>query len=689
MEPPSLPPFAATIYPNGTISNASAPIQVVGNRYAFTGDWNGALLDERSGSTIDGKNRTLGANGWQVVLGFRDDSNVSVSNITLVGNHTLLDFTNDSAAVVRGIREPNPAMVQVGACDSESANVTYVQDQIAASNASGGGQFVGAGLEDGGTGHLTLTNSTWSGGVGVQLIASRFVNLTGNTFAGAGVWLILSGVLNFTERGDLLNNSAAGIAGVDVTGSGGLLWSGNQFSGANDLAMLFFESGEVELNANAFSNEGSGAVYLDSCTAITLLQDNFISLLNSTIAIDVVLSSGIGVYQSRAYGGGTDLWATRTSPLRVENNSFSGAAQVGINLSEESHPIVTGNTVNGPGSMAGGGGLVITNSSQLVLVNNQLGDWTAPGAAAVYGYGLLASRLTANNLDGSYFGLHLVACFNDFIGSNEISNGQFIGNGSGLELFADGGLNVTGNVVQFDAYGMRAQYGGDSVFLQNEFSFESRIGVIWDSFYNVTFAHNTVQYDTTGFELRGGADFRMLNNDGSDPSGTCGECNVIYLFNDVQGVLNGNNLSGTNVGIGGSFVGNLTLDGNIGLGNGFLLLLGQAYNLSISRNIGSDVVEGIEVDNSVNVSLDGNQFTGPIIGGVRLFEDEFGHVNDTTIISGLPGAFGLELSASSQLSVTNNTLSNLSLGLEVDNSSSLSFASNTLGSDNASFDLLA
>ncbi|HTT26066.1 MAG TPA: hypothetical protein VMH90_03775, partial [Thermoplasmata archaeon] len=62
---PSIPPPVALtiIFPNGTISNATAPItrDTSTNTYTLTASFIGGILDERNGSTLVGAGKTLTA----------------------------------------------------------------------------------------------------------------------------------------------------------------------------------------------------------------------------------------------------------------------------------------------------------------------------------------------------------------------------------------------------------------------------------------------------------------------------------------------------------------------------------------------------------------------------------------------------------------------------------------------------
>lgn len=55
-----LPPTGAMVFlPNGTVSNASAPITAVGSVYRLTGDLAGPLWVERDGITVEGSGHHL------------------------------------------------------------------------------------------------------------------------------------------------------------------------------------------------------------------------------------------------------------------------------------------------------------------------------------------------------------------------------------------------------------------------------------------------------------------------------------------------------------------------------------------------------------------------------------------------------------------------------------------------------
>ncbi|HEV2449977.1 MAG TPA: right-handed parallel beta-helix repeat-containing protein [Thermoplasmata archaeon] len=682
------PKYIVTIDPNGSLSGASAPITRTGSHYRLTQNWTGTVIDERDGTTFDGSGHTLNlsindtygvlAVGFSAVM----LSNVSLANLTVVTpfassySQVLVDLSYTSGFTVSNDTIGN-GTGYVGFCAEGSSHGRVSASRLYSyiSWMSGGGQF------------LLLANSTLHSAFDdAYLIGVSNSTFEGNSFNGYAQWIFLLGCTNFSEIDDSLNDSYTLSGAIQAESSSDLLWRSDRFENAA-LDLFVLSSSEVAVLASSFVGFTGSAFYGDSSTAIDLAGNTLEPNSSGAIAIQFVLSQSIVVFGNGASGGSTDLWAVRTDSLTIQNNTFTDATLDGLNLSMIQHPVVTGNSITGDGSLSGLAGIYFTNSTQLVLLNNQIADWTAPGAAGLDAWGLEESRLAHNNLDGNWYGLYLVGCYFDAITNNQVADGGFSGNGSAFWLFSVGGLNISANNAEFAHDGLWATYGGDSVFFGNDFSFEQAIGVRWQFLFNVTFAGNSVQYDPTGVELLNGALLRFVNNDGSDPTQTCGECNPLYLYDDSEVVVADNNLSNTNVGIGGSLVGNASFVNNRADGSGFLLLVGQGFNLTVRDNSGSDNVEGIEIDQATNVTLAANRFSGPIVGGVRLYEDTLGRIDGTTVVDGRPGAFGLEVSYSTGITLSNDTLGNLSLGLEVDNSTQVSVVAGAFATDNLSFEL--
>ncbi|MCI4363370.1 MAG: right-handed parallel beta-helix repeat-containing protein [Thermoplasmata archaeon] len=684
---PSLLNYTVTIRADGSVSNLSAPLLKVGNTYELTGSLSGSLLDEWNGSTLDGKGYSLDGQGSAVALALANVNGSRVTNLTVGGSSALLVVWKSSNVTISTVRELAGPATHVGLCGELSTGLVLTSD-ILAENPSSGGASDAAATFGGDTG-VTITTCSFLGTY--DFLASGLVgtNLSGNNFSGPGSAIWLGSVESFSETNDRFSNSTQGLAVVTVMNSRDLSWVGNQFAQPPNLGFLIEFSDNVRIDSNHFTGFAGSAIFIVGGGNQTLSRNQFLLGGNTSIAINLDSVGSVAVDSNTAVNGGTDLWAAYTSPLAIRNNSFQYAGFNAINLSEENHAYVTGNNLQGSASPAPAAGLAVTNCSELELLNNSLGGWSGNGAASLRAFNLQSSRLTGNQLPGSFYGMVLYASYNLFIFQNQIGNGEFVGNGSGLLLFADGNLNVSGNGFLYDHFGIHAQYGGDSVFDENNFSFANGIGVVWNSFFNVSFEHNAFLYDVFGLDLKGGADFVLSSNDGSDPSQTCGQCNVIYLQNDAHGVIDSNNLSYTNVGLGGSFVGNLSIDGNTGYGTGFLALLGESYNLSFARNVGSSGLEGIEVDGGTNIKLEGNQYSSAVVGGFRLAGITRGFVDGNLASGGSAGAYGLEVSGSTAVTLSNNTLSNVSVGLEVDNSTGISVLGNTLGGDNASFALLS
>jgi parallel beta helix pectate lyase-like protein/copper-binding protein NosD len=683
---PSPPPFNVTIGANGTVSNLSAPITRSGNTYTITGNLSGSLIDNRVGSVIEGGGHVENGTGLVVVVEI-DANDSRLTNLTLLGGQYQVYAANAENVTVANVQEPSGGALVLGFCAETTEGLDLTGDSFAQRPASGGFSAAAASI-DGSVG-VTVTNCSFLGHYDLLAGDTRNVSLSGNNFAGPGTALWLSGITNLTERSDLFFNSTQGIGVVSVNSSSQLTWENNNFLAPPNLGIFIETSSSVTIYSNIFEEFPGGAIFLESASNLTVSQNQFSLGGNASIAINLDFASQATVADNFASGGATDLWAGYSTPIFVRNNSFQFAGFQAINLTQEIHPYLSGNTLQGSNSPAPAAGLAAANCSELELLNNSIGGWTGTGAASVRAFDLQSSRLTGNTLPESYYGMVLAASYNLLIAFNQIENGEFAGNGSGLLLLEDGNLNVSGNQMEENHIGITGHYGGDSVFDENNLSFAYAIGVEWNSFFNVSFEHNSFLYDLFGLDLKDGADFVLSFNDGSDPSGTCGECNAVYLENDGHGVIDSNNFSFTNVGIGGSYDGNLTIADNTGFGAGFVVLLGEVYNITLLRNIGSSGLEDIEVDDGTNVTLEGNRYADGVVGGFRLADVTGARVDGNLASGGYSGAFGLELSASTGVTLSNNTLSNASIGLEIDNSSHITAVANTLGGDNESFALLS
>lgn len=681
-EPPAAS-YSVTIEANGTLSNASAPIQHTGSTYRLTRNWSGTVRDDRNGSTFDGGGYALTPNTTGLIA-FRvvGVNNLTITNLTLLGGPPPHPFD-----LLYLIDTANVSLVQdvIGNASSGVAVCIVNGTDDRASQSRFDAEYA---VQDLGSWRVSLANCTLTSAT-VDLYGTGLTDtaLRNNSLDGPGQWILLYDSTNFSEMGDSLNDTHLGPSGIYADGSSRLLWADDAFKTAFDLDLLTVLSGQIAVQDSQFLQYQGGGYFADSCTAVQLNANRFESSNATSIAINLDVSGDTLVDLNQIAGGGTGVWAAEVAPLSVENNTISNAAQYGLNLSRLQHPVVTGNYIAGAGILSGLAGVRADNVTELVLVDNQIADWAAPGSASLTSFGLEDSRIHDNILDGSWFGVYFVACYFDTLLNNQIEDGGFTGNGSGLWFYSVGGLNVSHNDLEFAYHGLWATYGGDSVFYGDDFNFEQGVGLRWQSFFNLTFGGDSFSDDPTGALFEGGAALRFVGNDGSDPSGTCGECNPLYLYNDVGVVVADNNLSNSNVAIDAGLIGNASFRHNLAYGSGFLLLVGEGFNVSLQGNIGSGNVEGIEVDNCTNLSISANQIAGPIVGGIRLFGDSPGAVNANTVVNGMPGAFGLEVSYSSLVTATNNTLSNLSVGTDVDNSSGVSFTANTIGADSLAFEL--
>ncbi|MCI4335468.1 MAG: right-handed parallel beta-helix repeat-containing protein, partial [Thermoplasmata archaeon] len=716
--PPSGIIATLTIWPNGTLSNASAPVVRNGSTYRLTANLSAELLDERNGSTIDGAGHTIRGDGvgndsFSLIL--YDVQRVTVENLSLLSAGRGFPFNATgpsqycalflvlaaSRVTIRNVTELNSPAVNNNSCNLYDFGITGIQTGLLVQNSSDilaqdslfrsslnwsppPGSYVPRGAEFDGDQNLTLVRDRFWGAMGLLLDVASNISQSNNLW-GNDTWRAEGGldVTNLTETQD--NQSAAGgELRIMFSASQRLLFLDNDFANAPTEAAFVLNSVGVTFQGNNVTRVGGIGLDLVNVQVAGLLFNNISYGANGSYAIDVTGSIHVTVSQNVAYRGAIDCEMVSTSESAIANNTFPAANISAVNLSTDDLITVTGNDLSGTPVPSHGLGVTALNSTRLHVANNTLSAWNYPGEAAVAFLQVEDSDIRGNQMTGSFVGVNLTYSFAIVIADDLIPYGQFGGTGAAVRMFGSGAITIAGNDLRYSATAVQAMGGGDSKIVNNNLSF-SHVGITWRDFDRLTISNNVLWSTNPGIQLLVGLNFTIFENNFATAITSCGSCTDVYLGTVTGGMVEMNNLTYANLGVYGSHVGNLTVHANSCYTCGFLALLGEGFNLSITDNYGGSDLEGVELDQATRVHVDGNRFTNVVAGGVRLANDVNGTVDGNIVTAGFSGAFGLELSASSQLSVTNNTLSNLSLGLEVDNSSSLSFASNTLGSDNASF----
>ncbi|HTT26017.1 MAG TPA: hypothetical protein VMH90_03520, partial [Thermoplasmata archaeon] len=133
---PAITSALTVIYPNGTISNLSAPINVSGNTYAITANFTGGLEIERNHTFLRGNDWTLTTDlSLSVGVIVDNASGVTVRSLTVEGgttaflvvNSAYIHLQSDRAVGSTGwaVQVASSGNVSVTGCSSDSGEGFY------------------------------------------------------------------------------------------------------------------------------------------------------------------------------------------------------------------------------------------------------------------------------------------------------------------------------------------------------------------------------------------------------------------------------------------------------------------------------------------------------------------------------------------------------------------------------------
>ena len=394
-----LPPTGSTvILPNGTVSNASAPITAVGSVYRLTGDLAGPLWVERAGITVEGNGHRL---------------------TDLGGTAPALVFENVTGVEVHDL-QVHAAGVGVEVVDSDQVNLEGV-----AANA---------------------------GTVGLELASSAAV-LAGEFDANASQAVVAQGVANVTFASCGLNGTGAPALSV-VNGSGVGVWDSLLSSTTSDIRLNATEDVVVAGTTLDYGVDGvdgdrtSGLVlFADQMTgagpAVRLgnssqFRESFDRIRNASVA--VVLSNDSNLYLTNETWSGIVGGLDARSVTNLTLNDSKIAAS-GVGVAVDASAGVTLSTV--VVSAYGVGAIEVTNSTGVGLDAVHAGSGAAPGA-----FGLFTWQDRALTVTGGAFVAAGVGWSDFGSASVSVSGSELIGagnaNSSAIELRADALVWITG-----------------------------------------------------------------------------------------------------------------------------------------------------------------------------------------------------------------------------------------------------
>lgn len=424
--PPIASPATTIIEPNGSISNASAPITRSGSVYTVTSNFSGPLLVERNDSRVTSGDSTVTGTDPAVptieVYGVRD---ATIDHLAIGGtggglmivNSVLVSATDVTVAAATGItvldsQSTNVQNATVAAAPGvgilvQGSEGTLVADTNASDRSSGvtldnalnatiiDDDLVGCqiGINASSDSQITARDDRLSGtqvgvvlvdvasislagdvavapGIGLEADESTFLNATGEAYvaAGTGVSLVDSYGVNLTDS----NLTGDGQAAVAVS-SGGLTLARNDLTGfgASGIRLQSVTSARLSENAISASSSPNG-VAIESIDSANLLEFDNVADFDPTGILDiggvnVTLSDNILAHSG---GGGAAVALENDAQITAFQNDFTNISQVSLSASGVRAAKISENYA----AITGGQGIAVGNSSAISITDNVVHD---------------------------------------------------------------------------------------------------------------------------------------------------------------------------------------------------------------------------------------------------------------------------------------------------------------------------
>ncbi len=495
--PLALPSSVTVIWPNGTVSNASAPITRSLDVYTVTANFTGSLLLERNGSVLDGAGHVLdqaATANWSVeVFGA---SNATVENFqvidaslgiavlnsqdVLIERNSVVSLTGFGLAVQSSYRVEfanNTAAFASGGMAAASTDITWSDNAISST-------MFGISLQQ--VSNVSLTSNRLSGDlVGIFATYSQSLKLWGNNVTSdAQYGIYLSADTNVAV--DWNNGSA--------TGSFLLAQSTSNLEGSWDSAPF------THIGVSLYSVSNVTLQHLDLSGA--LLQGVFVARSNQVTIVDSNLTS--------THLMGVD--AMDSQGLNFSRDDLSHFVGGGFDVEDSVNVVVANNLLDF--GVPGSNSTILTVADQNVLVASNSAPHSYNGITDAGSHGI---RIAQNDFSSSTVGILLSYTANATVTANDLVNST----GAGLSAFYVLGLEVVGN----DGSGST--------------------GVAFQVYYSasITVSGNDGSGSGLAFRLFSDTDFVLASNDASRTTPVVGVAiDVVYsasgeVFNntDVQG----------------------------------------------------------------------------------------------------------------------------------------------------------
>lgn len=453
-----------TIWANGTVTPATAPITKSGSTYTLTSDLNGSLVVLASGVTVDGADHLV--------------------NYTGAGNGAAVSLLNTSGDTVEQFRSANAS---VGILANNTTSAAILENPVSGANFS---------VEVLGSTGTTITGNgavnSSTAGVGIGIGYCTDVLATDNQGGGDEIGLEVWNSSEVTLDANDANHTH--YDGILVLGSDDVVADRDQLDGAraglvSDFAMYVTQSSGV----SASDDNGNGTpdgFYADDSQDVAFVDDNasfsyegfwFYQVTNGLVSGDTAFESYAAI--------GTEYGAN----ISILDNSAASAG-LAIQVEYVNGVVATGN--DAPGSTNEGFG---AQYSANVTVDDN--DLALAGDIAVDLDESSAVSITGNNL--SAFATYGVTDYDSLgpvtVTGNNISNSPSTSDTGIYFSEGNGALTVTDNQVEHVDYGLEAYYTfGPLAVVGNNLSSATAYGVYLEETYGVTTVSGNNMSDSYG-----------------------------------------------------------------------------------------------------------------------------------------------------------------------------------------------
>ncbi len=447
------------IYPNGALSQPTAPISVAGNTYTLTDRFNGSIVDERNNSILDGAGHVLNdtpVGGRAIYLSSVND--VTIENFHVINATDSVFATNVDALTVSGNRFNG---TQYGVLVSSSQAVSLLGNNFSAF----GGAYVTST-----TGLRIAGNDLSTPGLNAVLgTGDSNVNVSSNKVNAVSYGLYFSYGSNISY---FANTGAAGLSsGVDAMAiyyvQGPIRVVDNKFIGAGTGVDLEYST-NILVQGNNLSGAGTEGAYLSYDVNSQLIGDNLSFARNEGLYLDYDHNVRVDHVQAGHSASGYGVYSEYNDGQWFSNVSAPWCLY-GLYVSDSRNTWVT----TGNFSHAGDSATYFEYSVNSTILNSDLSYGNYYNLYSNYDQNVhLAGDILTHEVSSGDYGAYLEYDTNDTIVASNLSSDS-----NSVYAYAVNYLVLNHDNLSFSQYGAYLDQCTNVVVLHTNASWASSYGI--------------------------------------------------------------------------------------------------------------------------------------------------------------------------------------------------------------------